>query len=151
MSKKLGMECKLYVGAAVLADGVVSGSWTECTAARDVTLNLDANEADLTTRGNAGWRATRATLRDASVDFDLLWDSADGAHAATVEKIRAAYFAGTALAMAIMDGDIVISDNEGFGANWYITAFNRSEPLEEGVVISVTAKPFDHHQWYKVA
>ena len=62
----------------------------EVTAARDVTLNLEAGEADMTSRANAGWRATRAALRDGSIDFDLIWDGAD----TKIEKIRAAYFGG---------------------------------------------------------
>lgn len=149
MSKKLGLECKLYYDATPLAVGetAVDGSWTELTAAKDVTTNLEAGEADMTSRANSGWRATRAALRDGSLDFDLLWDSGD----AGVGAIRAAFIGGNDIALAVMDGDIAVSGNEGFVANFGITAFNRSEPLEEGVTISVTAKPRDHQEWYEVA
>jgi hypothetical protein len=34
-------------------------------------------EADVTTRGNAGWRATVATLKDGSIEFEMVWDTGD--------------------------------------------------------------------------
>jgi hypothetical protein len=54
-----------------------SGAWTELTNAKDVTLNLEAGEADVTTRGNNGWRATVPTLKEASVEWEMVWNTAD--------------------------------------------------------------------------
>ena len=147
MAEKLGMQCKLYYDATPLADGPSGASWTELTKAREVTVNLEASEADITSRGNSGWRATRAALRDASLEFELVWDPADTA----VEAIRDAYLNGSEIALAAMDGDIATVGSEGFVANFYITAFNRGEPLEEAVTVSVTAKPSSKQQWYEVA
>jgi hypothetical protein len=31
-----------------------------------------ADEAIVTTRGNAGWRATSATLKDGSIEFEMV-------------------------------------------------------------------------------
>jgi hypothetical protein len=42
-----------------------------------VTLNLEAGEAEVTTRANSGWRATVATLKEASVEFEMVWDTGD--------------------------------------------------------------------------
>jgi hypothetical protein len=36
------------------------------TNVRDVTLNLETGEADVTTRANSGWKQTFATLKDGS-------------------------------------------------------------------------------------
>ena len=49
MAIKLGME-------AVLKYKVGAGAWTELKNVKDVTLNLEAGEADVTTRANAGCR-----------------------------------------------------------------------------------------------
>ena len=129
MAIRLGMEAKLYYDPS----GVGGSSWTELTNVKDVTLNLEAGEADVTTRGNAGWRATVATLRDGSIEFEMVWDTADPGFAA----IKDAYFNNTAIALAILDG----ANGEGLDADFSITNFSRNEPLEEALTVSVTAKP----------
>lgn len=68
---KLGMEAKLYRNSGTYA----SPTWTEIQNVKDLTLNLEAGEADVTTRGNAGWRATIASLKDGSIEFDMVWDT----------------------------------------------------------------------------
>ena len=67
----LGMNAKLYHGVA----GGPAAS--ELTNVRNLTLNLEAGEADVTTRANSGWRATAPTLRECAVDFEMVWDPAD--------------------------------------------------------------------------
>ncbi len=44
--------------------------------AMDVTLNL-RNGGDVTTRGNNGWKATAATLKEGSVEFEMPWKPTD--------------------------------------------------------------------------
>jgi len=133
MAVKLGMNCKLYYNTGDYTTPV----WVEITNAKDVTLNLEASEADVTTRGNAGWRATTAALRDGSVDFEMIWDTADTAFAA----IQAAYFANSAVEVAVMDGDITTVGSEGLRASMSVTSFTRNEPLEEAVSVAVGLKP----------
>ncbi|MBW1649018.1 MAG: hypothetical protein JRJ72_13120, partial [Deltaproteobacteria bacterium] len=48
----LGMNAKIYQGSA----GADLLTVTEMSNVKDVTLNLEAGEADITTRGNQGWR-----------------------------------------------------------------------------------------------
>ena len=127
MGHKLGMDCKLYYGAA----GATATN--ELTIVREVTLNLEKGEADITTRGNAGWRATAGTLKDAGLDLELLYDPDDAGFTA----IKDAYFNNTAIALAILDG----AGGHGLDADFTITNFSRNEPLEEGVTVSVAAKP----------
>jgi len=124
---KLGMEAKLFYGVA----GATAA--TELTNVKDVTLNLESGEADVTTRGNAGWRATVGTLKTGSVEFEMIWDSADAGFAA----IKDAYFNNTPIALAILDG----VGGEGLDADFSITNFSRKEALEEAITVSVTAKP----------
>jgi hypothetical protein len=127
MSIKLGMEAKLYYGAA----GATATS--ELTNVKDVTLNLESGEADVTTRANAGWRATVGTLKTGSVEFEMIWDSDDLGFTA----IKDAYFANTPIALAILDE----AGGEGLDADFSITSFSRKEALEEAITVSVTAKP----------
>ena len=124
---KLGLEGKLYHGAAG------STANTELANVKDLTLNLESSEADVTTRANNGWRATVAALKDASIEWDMVWDADDAGFTA----IKNAYFNGTPIALAILDG----ANGEGLDADFAITGFSRSEPLEEAMSVSVTAKP----------
>jgi hypothetical protein len=133
MGIKLGMEAKLYYDPA----GVGGGTWNELTNVKDVTLNLEAGEADVTTRGNAGWRATVSTLRDGSIEFEMVWDTADAGFTA----IKDAYFSNTPIGFAVMDGDIITPGSQGLQADMAITNFSRNEALEEAIMVSVTAKP----------
>ncbi len=68
MSIRLGMQAKLYHGAAG------ASATSELTNVKDVTLNLETGESDVTTRASNGWRATIATLKNGSVEFTMAWD-----------------------------------------------------------------------------
>lgn len=127
MAIRLGLEAKLYHGAA----GTTAAS--ELTNVKDVTLNLETGEADVTTRAAQGWRATIATLKEGSVEFEMIWDTEDAGFSA----LKNAYFNNTPIALAILDGE----NGSGLDADFSITNFTRNEPLEEALTVSVTAKP----------
>ena len=133
MSTRLGMDAKLYRNTGSFATPV----WTEVTNVKDLTLNLEKGEADVTTRANGGWRATVGTLKDASIDFQMVWDTADGGFAA----IQAAFFGNTPIEFAVMDGDITAPDSEGLRATFDIFSFTRNEALEEAIMVDVSIKP----------
>lgn len=132
MGVRLGLEAKLYHNAADF-----SGTMEEIKNVKDLTLNIEAGEADASTRGNNGWKATLATLKDGSIEFEMVWDTSDAAFTA----IRTAFFNGTAIGFAILDGDITETGTQGLKAAMVITNFSRNEPLEEAITVSVTAKP----------
>ena len=133
MAIKLGMNAKLYRNSATYA----SPAWAEMPNAKDVTLNLETGEADVSTRGNNGWRAILATLKEGSIEFESIWDTADEGFAA----LRQAYFNNTAIEMAVMDGDITETGSDGLRASMSVTNFTRNEPLEEAITASITLKP----------
>jgi len=74
MAIKLGMDARLNFKTGGQGGG---GAWTELANVKDVTLSLETGEADVTTRANSGWRATVATLKEATVEFEMVWDTAD--------------------------------------------------------------------------
>ncbi|MEP0848613.1 MAG: hypothetical protein HRF50_17545 [Phycisphaerae bacterium] len=129
MAIRLGMEAVLKYKAGGQGSG---GSWTTLANVRDVTLSLEAGEADVTTRANSGWRATVATLKEASVEFEMVWDTADAGFTA----IKNAYLNNELIGLQVLDAD----GGQGLQADFMITSFSRSEPLEEGITVSVTAK-----------
>jgi len=142
----LGMDCKLYFKTALLTGPPDGTGWTEIDNAKDVNLQQENGEADVTTRANNGWRATAATLKEATIEFEMLWKPSDAAFAA----ILAAWLAAGEIAIAAMDGAIDEAGNQGLASNCSVTSFTRNEPLEEAVTVSVTLKPSSFTDWYVV-
>ena len=145
----LGKDCKLYFGDTLLDGDTTTAAtedWSEIDNALDVNLNLSNGEADVTTRGNNGWKATAATLKEGSVEFEMLWKPGDAAF----DAIIAAWLAGSEIPIAALDGAITTSGKKGLVSNCSVTNFSRSEPLEEAVKVSVTLKPSSFTEWYVV-
>lgn len=126
MAVVLGLDAKLLRGAAGS-----SGS-TEVTNVKDLTLSLESGEADVTTRATKGWKASVATLKEASLEFGILYDTEDS----DFQAFSDAYFNNTPIAMFVTDGA-----GNGLDADWSITGFSVEQPLEEALSVSVTAKP----------
>lgn len=129
MAAKLGMKGKLYYKIGGQAAG---GAWVELGNTRDVTLPMETATADATTRANAGWRAKVGTLREAPVEFEMVWDPADAGFAA----IRDAFLNGDIIGLQVLDE----AAGEGLQADFMITRFERTEPLEDVMKVAVTAE-----------
>ena len=126
MAIVLGLDAKLLRGAA----GATAA--TEVTNVKDLTLNLESGDADVTTRATKGWKASVATLKEASLEFGILYDTED----ADFTAFQTAYFSNTPMALFVTDGN-----GSGLDADWSITGFSMEQNLEEAVTVSVTAKP----------
>ena len=132
MSAKAGMQAKLYRNTATYE----TPTWALVPNVKDLTLNLEKGQADVTTRANSGWKASIGTLKDGGIEFEMVWDTEDEGFSA----IRDAYLNDTALELAVMDGDITVAGSQGLRAAFVVTNFSRKEPLEEGISVSVTLK-----------
>ena len=95
-------------------------------------MNLESGDADVTTRATKGWRASVATLKEASLEFNILYDTEDEDYNAFAD----AYFNNTPMALFVTDGN-----GTGLDADFSITGFSIEQPLEEALSVSVTAKP----------
>jgi predicted secreted protein len=126
MSVVLGLDAVLYRGAKG------SQASTEVTNVKDLSLNLESGEADVTTRATEGWKASVATLKEASLEFGMVYDTAD----ADFNAFQSAYFNNEPLSLFISDGA-----GTGLDADFSITGFNVTQNLEEAMTVSVKAKP----------
>jgi len=126
MSLVLGLDAKLFRGAA----GTQAA--TEVTNVKDLTLTLESGEANVTTRATSGWKASVATLKDASLEFGILYDTED----ADFLAFQTAYFSNEPMALFISDGE-----GSGLDADFSITGFTVEQPLEEAIAVSIKAKP----------
>ena len=122
----LGLNCVLYRGEA----GQTAS--TEMTNVKDVEMNLTTGEADITTREANGWRAYAATLKEASLTFQMNYEADD----TDLKAIQTAFMNNSAIAFLVGD-----DKGNGLDADFVITEFNIPQPLEEAVTVSVTAKP----------
>ena len=122
----LGLNCVLYRGEA----GQTAS--TEMTNVKDVELNLTTGEADITTRAANGWRAYVATLKEASLTFQMNYEADD----ADLKAIQTAFMNNSEISFLVGD-----DKGNGLDADFVITEFNIPQPLEEAVTVSVTAKP----------
>jgi TP901-1 family phage major tail protein len=113
---------------------------------RDVTLTLEAGEADITTRANSGWRATAPTLRECTAEFEMVWKPGD----AGFDAVKNAFLTSATLELAILDQDKATTGAQGPKGSFSITSFSRNEALEEAITVSVTAKLAEFDEWVVV-
>ena len=128
MAIKLGLDAKLFRGTAG-TQGTI-----EVTNVKDVSLSLESGEADVTTRKAKGWKLSVATLKEASLEITILYDTEDEDFLAFKE----AYFSNTPISLFVTDGDTTA---HGLDADFSVTGFTVDQPLEEAVTVKVTAKP----------
>ena len=132
MAYVLGMNAKLYYNTGSYA----SPTWTLIDNVRDLTLNLERGDTDITTRGGAGWRQSVATLADGSIDFGMVWDTADTVFTA----IKNAFVNNTTVEFLALDGLQATTGSQGLRATMAITSFSRNEGLEDALTVDVSAK-----------
>lgn len=147
MAHVLSEDAKLYYNTGSYA----TPTWTEITNVKDLTLNIDKGEVDLTTRGSGGFNEFGDGLIDASVEFNILWDSSDTAFTA----LRTAFFAKTAVECLVLDGDSTTTGNQGLRATMMVKSFTRNETLGEALMVDVTLRPVKNSDaapaWFTVS
>jgi hypothetical protein len=134
---RLGMKGKLYHGPGG-STGVPS---SELDNVSDVTITLDAAEADVTTRANSGFRATVSGLKECSIEWTMMYKPGD----AGMKVIRNAWQTGDPIHLAALTSE----KGEGPVGDFSITGFSRSEPLEEAITYDVTAKLTEWEEWHE--
>lgn len=145
MASRLGLECKAYRNTGTYG----APTWDEVTNIRDLTLSLEKGESDVSTRSTGGWRARRGVLKDAKIEWQMVWDTADTDFTA----FRNSFLNGTSIDMLFLDGSVSTTGSQGFRADIEIFSFSRNENLEEAVMVDVSAMPTystNAPTWYTV-
>jgi hypothetical protein len=142
---RIGLECKLYYNTGTYA----SPTWVEIVNARDVTIPLTKGEADTSRRGST-WRTRRGTLKDASIDFQIVQKDGD----ATFTALLNSYINGTPIELLALNGATTDTAAEGLRATCEVFNFQDAQALESAVVYDVSAKPTTSANppaWYEAA
>jgi predicted secreted protein len=100
--------------------------------AKDVTVNLEGSEVDVTPRG-ATWKQTQLALKEATIEAEI-HDIGETNTSTAIGAILTAYGSGSTVAVSAAAGTVTVS------GNFYVTKVSRKEPLEDVVSYSVTFK-----------
>jgi hypothetical protein len=150
----LGMNAKLYVMNTAATPTVpvpyntALGQWIECPNIKDLTLDISVDSADVTVRGNNGWKASVATLKDATIDFDIISNTQNSDYI----LLKNAFLSNLRIGVLCLDKDKSTPASAGGDASWNgageglkadmnVVKFSRGEQLAEGIKISVSLKP----------
>ena len=146
MTHVLSEDAIIYYNSASYA----TPTWVELTNVKDVTLNLEMGEVDVTTRASGGWTENVQGLLSASVDFNMLWDNDDAGFTA----VRTAFFAKSGIEILVLDGahDATAGTSQGLRATCMVGNFTRTETLGEALTVDVSIKPVlnsnSSPEWY---
>lgn len=126
MAEVFGFEGKLYYGTA---GGTAD---TELDNCKDVSVNSEYNESDVSTRADNGDEAIALTSRKHSIEFTMLKDTTDANYIA----ISDAHFNRTTLAIKALD----YAAGPGWQTDMVVSSFKDDQPLSEAQTVSVTMK-----------
>lgn len=132
----LGLDARLYRNTGTSQNP----TWVAINNVKDLTITIEKGEADATTRASGGWKQTVPTIKDATVEFEMVWDPSDAGFTA----IQTAFFNNEGIELAAMDGPLPPPQGktvQGLRALFGVQKFSRNEPLEEVLTVSVTLKP----------
>ncbi len=133
MSTPTGLDCKLYRNSATYA----TPTWIEMKNVKDLTLNGETAEADVSAR-KSRFRLRARTLIDLGIDFDYLKDTID---LTNYHALRSAWLGSADVEFAVADGDITVQGTEYLRFTGGVFKFTENQPLENGVGAAVTIKP----------
>jgi hypothetical protein len=138
MSDTLGRLCEVhYSAAAMTGSNAYSATWLKVDEIGDVTPNHNPVTFDRTTRSSGAFTSTGVAMRDPEVSFPMAYNPTGAAFIA----FRTAHTTGVPIAVAIVDRAIATVGATGLVANWTVTGWGETEPLNDRKMIAVTLKP----------
>jgi len=132
--QKLGLNAVCYFKVGGVAG---AADWLPLSNLKDLTLDLQSGEADVTTRAANGWRLKVATLKEASIEGEMLWDTSDGGFTA----LKNAFFTNSLIGILALDGPLSVVGNEGLKADCNVLSFTRDEKLEDALTVKIKLSP----------
>lgn len=130
MAFKLGKDAKLYYKTGGYTGG---GSFVELANVKDNDLKMISERADVSTRGNAGFKAEVGAQKTLELSFQMVWDTADTGFT----TLRDAFLNNTLLGFKCLDA----AAGTGIQFDGMVVEFSRSEPLTEAQMASVVVVP----------
>jgi predicted secreted protein len=133
MAHVLSQNAKLYRNTGTYAVPV----WDLIGNVKDLTLSLEKDETDVTTRASGGWKEFVDGMKDATVEFGMLWDTGD----ADFDAFQGAFINNTSVEILVLDGLVATTGSEGLRATMMVKSFTRNENLGEALMVDVSLRP----------
>jgi hypothetical protein len=131
MAAVLGKNFKLYRNADSPYDN--SPTWGLVVNVKDLTRNLEKTLADASIRGSS-FRQQLGTLKDLSIDFQMVYDNTD----TDVAAYEAAFYSDVNVETLILDGPIATVGSKGIRFMAQVTTFTVNEALEDVGMVDVS-------------
>jgi predicted secreted protein len=110
-------------------DAEITGAGLVNAQVRNVTIDFSKAEADVSTRGGDGYRATVGTLKECQIECEVVVrEHAD------IADVRAAFEDGTAQTITFTDGGGALTNK------FEVMALSIAQELEGAIIASVTLK-----------
>lgn len=122
-----GYEGKLYIDTTAGTKAT-----TEIKKVKNVSLSLNGNEADTTTRGDGGWKMTDIVLFESSVDLEFNYK----ANEQIIVDLIDSFLNKSPISCFIAD-----DAGNGLDADWIITSCPIDQPVSDKATIKITIKP----------
>ena len=134
MALQYGIDGKLYI----CEDGIGGAPpWTEVKNVQNLSTALSHTEHNVTTRGNGGFKASAAILKEVGLTFDMLHDPADDGY----QAVRDAFGAKSVIGVAVMDKAIDQAGADGVWFDGQVFQFERNEDYDKPMMMKVSLKP----------
>ena len=133
MAHVLSQNAKLYRNTGTYSVPV----WDLIGNVKDLTLSLEKDETDVTTRASGGWKEFVDGMKDATVEFGMLWDTGD----ADFDAFQGAFINNTSVEVLVLDGLAATAGSEGLRATMMVKSFTRNENLGEALMVDVSLRP----------
>jgi predicted secreted protein len=144
MAHVLSQNAKLYRNTGTYSVPV----WDLIGNVKDLTLSLEKDETDVTTRASGGWKEFVDGMKDATVEFGMLWDTGD----ADFDAFQGAFINNTSVEILVLDGLVATTGSEGLRATMMVKSFTRNENLGEALMVDVSLRPVKNSNsapvWY---
>lgn len=148
MPLKLGFNAKLYRSTSTRAswgtkdaEGKAAGAGPTLdevpNVKGDITVPIEKVKADVTTRGNAGWRASKGTIKDVEIEIQMVYDPSD----TDVAALTKAFLTDAVIPLAFLDGPVATAGTEGLWADFEVTKMEKGEPMEGEQMVTFGVTP----------
>jgi hypothetical protein len=144
MAHVLSQNAKFYRNTGSYA----TPTWDLIGNVKDLTLSLEKDETDVTTRSSGGWKEFVDGMKDATIEFGMLWDTGD----ADFTAIKDAFTGNTSIEVLVLDGLVATAGSQGLRVTCMVKSFTRNENLGEALMVDVSLRPVKNSNaapaWY---
>jgi hypothetical protein len=114
---------------------------------RDVTVTLDSETVEITSRESEGFKSEVTTTKSATIEFEAKWKKGD----TFFNWLRDAWANSAEIAAIAYDGPFATTGNSGLIGNFTVPGFSRSEPIGDIMRSNIRMVGSSYNKWVTTA